>query len=91
MTKADLIELVHTRTGLSKAKAQEAIEAVFSELGEIMASGESYTHTGFGKFAVQTQKEHKGRNPRTGDEITIPEYRRVKFSTGKTLKERLNP
>lgn len=63
MTKAELVEKVQSRTGLPKQEVKQVINAVFSELGEVLASGESYTHTGFGTFSVQTQKEHKGRNP----------------------------
>lgn len=90
MTKADLIEKAHTRTGVAKGKVQEVIDAAFAELGEALASGEFYTHTGFGKFSIQSQAERIGRNPRTGQEITIPASRRIKFSMGKALKDRLN-
>lgn len=91
MTKSELAEKIGENAGLSKTKAVEAVETVFAVLTDALADGESYTHTGFGSFSVQDRPERKGRNPQTGEEITIPASRVVKFNMGKKLKERLNP
>lgn len=91
MTKAELAEKVYEKAGLpSKAKAAEAVDAVFDALAAALENGDSYTHTGFGSFSIQAKPEHKGRNPRTGEEITIPARRAVRFTVGKKLKEALN-
>lgn len=91
MTKAELVEKVWVKAGLpTKAQAAEAVDAVFDALAAALANGDSYTHTGFGSFSIQAKQERKGRNPRTGEEITIPARRAVRFTVGKALKEALN-
>ena len=88
MTKAELVEKIYTKAGLpTKAKAEEALEAVVSSLREALAAGESVTFTGFGSFKVVSRAARKGRNPRTGKEVTIPASKVAKFTPGKGLKE----
>ena len=88
MTKAELVEKIHAKAGLpTKAKAEEALDAVVASLREALASGESVTFTGFGSFKVTARAARKGRNPRTGKEINIPAGKAVKFTPGKALKE----
>ena len=88
MTKAELVEKIHAKAGLpTKAKAEEALDAVVASLREALADGESVTFTGFGSFKVVERSERKGRNPRTGEECLIPASRVVKFTPGKALKE----
>ena len=70
MTKAELVEKIHAKAGLpTKAKAEEALDAVVAALREALASGESVTFTGFGSFKVVERAARKGRNPRTGKEV----------------------
>lgn len=91
MTKAELVEKINAKAGLgSRAKAEEALEAVISCLREALVAGDSVTFTGFGSFKVNTRAARKGRNPRTKEEIDIPETRVVKFTPGKTLKDAIN-
>lgn len=90
MTKAELANIICKNTGLAKTKATDAINAVFAGLATAFENGDSYTEQGFGSFSVQEKKERKGRNPRTGEEMTIPASRTVKFSISKTLKDKLN-
>ena len=88
MTKAELVEKIHAKAGLpTKAKAEEALDAVVASLREALASGESVTFTGFGSFKVVERAARKGRNPRTGKEITIPASKVAKFTPGKGLKD----
>lgn len=90
MTKAELVDKIYTTANLpTKAKAEEALDAVIASLRDALAEGDSITFTGFGSFKVVTRAERKGRNPRTGDEITIPESKVVKFTPGKVLKDAL--
>lgn len=91
MTKAELVEKIYVKASLpTKAKAEEALEAVLSSLKEALASGESVTFTGFGTFKVVDRPERPGRNPRTKEEITIPACKVVKFTPGKALKDCVN-
>ncbi len=88
MTKAEFIDLIHAKAELpTKAKTEAAVDAVISTLTEAIASGSSVTFTGFGSFKVSERAPRKGRNPRTGKEISIPACKVVKFVPGKTLKE----
>lgn len=88
MTKAELVDKIHAKAGLSsKAKTEMAFDATLAVLGEVLASGVSVTFTGFGTFKVAERAPRKGRNPRTGAEIEIPACKVVKFTPGKSLKE----
>ncbi|MDR0816123.1 MAG: HU family DNA-binding protein [Desulfovibrio sp.] len=88
MTKAELVDKIRAKAGLSaKAKAEEALDAVVASVREALAAGDSVTFTGFGSFKVVTRAARKGRNPRTGKEITIPAGKVAKFTPGKGLKD----
>ena len=88
MTKAELVQKIHAKAGLpTKVLAEAALEAVISTLTEALKSGETVTFTGFGSFKVTERAARKGRNPRTGKEISIPASKAVKFTPGKLLKE----
>ena len=90
MTKAELVEKVYAKAGLpTKVKAEEALDAVIASLREALAAGESVTFTGFGSFKVVERAARKGRNPRSGDEITIPAGKVVKFRAGINLKKQI--
>lgn len=88
MTKAELVDKIHAKAGLStKAKTELALDATITVLSEALASGMSVTFTGFGTFKVTERAPRKGRNPRTGTEIEIPACKVVKFTPGKALKD----
>lgn len=88
MTKAELVDKIFAKAGLpSKAKAEEALDAVISCLRDALIAGDSITFTGFGSFKVNDRAERKGRNPHSGEEITIPACKVVKFTPGKNLKD----
>ena len=88
MTKSELIDMVYKKAELpTKAKAEAAVDAVIESLRGAIASGNTVTFTGFGSFKVMERAARKGRNPRTGKEITIPATKVVKFTPGKGLKE----
>lgn len=91
MTKSELVEKIYAKAGLpSKAKAEEALDAVIDCLQDALVAGDSVTFTGFGSFKVNTRAARKGRNPRSGEEIDIPACKVVKFTPGKTLKDAIN-
>lgn len=88
MTKAELVQKIHAKSGLStKAQTEAALDATIEALTEALKGGESVTFTGFGSFKVTDRAARKGRNPRTGKEINIPASKAVKFTPGKMLKE----
>jgi DNA-binding protein HU-beta len=90
MNKLELISAVAERTGLAKAKAAEAVEAVFAVIEETLKKEEEVRLVGFGTFTVSTRKASQGRNPRTGEPISLPAARTVRFRVGKTLREAVN-
>lgn len=87
MTKADLINSVAEKTGMTKKSADEAVNAVIACLTDELAAGNKVQLVGFGTFEVKTRGEHTGRNPFTGEAMTIAESKHVSFSAGKTLKD----
>jgi DNA-binding protein HU-beta len=83
----DLIAAVADATDLSRAKAGEVVDAVFNTITDAMKKNDEVRLVGFGTFATATRKATTGRNPRTGEEIQIPEATTVRFKVGKSLKE----
>lgn len=89
--KSDIVDhVVGTVEGLTKKQASEALEAVLGYIGGQLADDERVQIAGFGTFTVSERGERKGRNPRTGEEITIPASKGVRFKPGKNLKESLS-
>ncbi len=88
MTKAELVDKIHAKSGLTtKAKSEAALDATIAAITDCLAGGDSITLTGFGSFKVAKRAPRKGRNPRTGKEINIAATTVVKFTPGKNLKE----
>ena len=87
MTKADLIARISTSTAFSKAEAERSLNALLDTMQEGLASDGKIALTGFGSFTVETRKEREGRNPRTGEAMTIAASRVVRFRPGKMLKD----
>ncbi len=90
MNKNDLVATVASNSGLSKADAAKAVDAVFSSVTGALRRGDSVMLVGFGTFSVVDRKASVGRNPRTGERIQIPAARRPKFKAGKNLKQSVN-
>lgn len=90
MTKTNLIDIVAEKTGLKKKEADAAVSAVFAALKDALAAGEKVQLVGFGTFDVKERAERQGRNPFTGEAMTIAASKRVTFSAGKTLKDQIN-
>lgn len=90
MNKQDLVSAVADAAGLSKADAAKAVEGVFDAVtGELKKGGEVRL-VGFGTFSVSRRKESTGRNPRTGEPMTIKASNVPKFKAGKALKDAVN-
>ncbi len=86
MTKKDIIENVATASGISKAAAERAVNAMMETIKESLASGDNVQLVGFGRFSVRERAPRKCRNPRTGDVVEIPARKVVKFKPGEPLR-----
>jgi len=86
MIKLDIINQVVSRTGITKTKAEMAVERVFEAMKEAMVRNDRIELRGFGVFTVRPRKTGIGRNPRTGAEVTIPPGKAVRFKPGKDLQ-----
>ncbi|MHA1558751.1 MAG: HU family DNA-binding protein [Alphaproteobacteria bacterium] len=89
VNKGELISSIAQKADTTKANADRALEAVLSSITGALAKSEEVRLIGFGTFSVFERAETKGRNPRTGEAITIPARKMVRFRSGKQLKEAL--
>ncbi len=90
MTKSDLIAVVSTKTDIKKKEAEAAVNAALEAVVEALKAGDKIQIAGFGTFAVKESAEHQGRNPATGETITVAASKKVAFTAGKALKDALN-
>ena len=86
MTKAEFVDKLAAKSGLTKKDAASVVDAFLEVVSESLAKGEDVQFTGFGKFYVQKRQARKGRNPQTKAEIHIPASAVPKFSAGAALK-----
>ncbi len=86
MIKLDIINEVVTKTGITKTKAEMAVETVFESMKQALTKGERIELRGFGVFNVRPRKTGIGRNPRTGAEVNIPPGKAIRFKPGKELQ-----
>ena len=89
MTKADLVERIFEKIGLSKKEAQEIIEILFDTMKQTFVEGESLKIPGFGTFNVRQKTARRGRNPKTGDDLEITPRKVITFRASNQLKEGL--
>ena len=90
MNKTQLIDVVALKTGLKKAQAEAAVNAMNEAIAEALAAGDKVQLIGFGTYEVKTRAERSGRNPKTGETITIAASKAPAFSAGKALKDAVN-
>jgi DNA-binding protein HU-beta len=90
VNKNDLVAAVAESSGLSRADAEKAVEAMLTSITDSLKSGQEVRLVGFGTFAVSKRAASEGRNPRTGEKIAIPASNQPKFKAGKALKDALN-
>ena len=90
MNKNDLIAAVANSTGLSKSDSASAVDSVFDAIAGALKGGDEVRLVGFGTFSVTKRAATTGRNPRTGDTISIPASNQPKFKAGKGLKDAVN-
>lgn len=90
MTKQELIAAVAENAGLKKVEAEKAITATLETITHALEKQEKVQLVGFGTFEVKDRAARKGRNPKTGEEITIPASKNPSFKAGKALKDAVN-
>ena len=86
MIKSDIINGVVNRTGITRTKAEIAVETVFGAMKKALERGDRIELRGFGVFTVKPRKTGIGRNPRTGAQVIIPPGKAVRFKPGKELQ-----
>src|ERR1017187_6026488 len=89
MTKQQWIEKVAAKSELKKTEDEAAVESVLAMIAEALQATKRVDLRGFGSFVVKDRKERQGRNPRTGETITIAAKRDASFKPGKELTEKL--
>lgn len=87
MNKTDLISEVAAKTGMTKKDVEKVVAAFFDTVESVLKSGDKVQLIGFGTFEVRDRQARKGRNPQTGEEISIPAARVPAFKAGKALKD----
>lgn len=90
MTKTDLINRIAESTQRTKKEAEEAIDHVLAGIADALASGNKVDLRGFGSFQVNAKAERQGRNPRTGETMTIAAKKVAVFKPSKELADRVN-
>lgn len=87
MNKVELIGAVASKSEISKKDVEKVINAFTNVVADALANGDKVQLVGFGTFEVVERAERQGRNPATGDTITIPSSKSPKFKAGKSLKD----
>ncbi len=90
MNKAQLIDAIAENSGLTKADSKKALDAFLKVTGEALQGGDRVSLVGFGSFSVTQRSARMGRNPQTGEEISIPAKKVIKFKAGSELTNSVN-
>ena len=91
MTKSDLIKrLADANPHLYMRDVERIVGTVFEQISSALARGDRVELRGFGAFSIRARGERVGRNPRTGDEVSVPHKVVPYFKTGKEMRDRLN-
>jgi integration host factor subunit alpha len=90
LTKSHIIENIYNNCGYSKTRSTELTETVLGIIKDSLESGEHVLISGFGKFYLNNKKERIGRNPATGNDLTLEARRVVCFRCSSTLREKIN-
>jgi DNA-binding protein HU-beta len=90
MNTADLIERVAAEHEIHKEQARKILDSTFAAITAAVSAGEEVTLAGFGRFKVTDRAERQGRNPATGETITIPASKKLAFTAAKNIRDALN-
>ena len=89
ITKADIVEHLHDELGLNKSECRQLVEDFFQEIRESLINNEEVKLSGFGNFELIDKKSRPGRNPKTGEDVTISARRVVTFRAGNKLRKKI--
>ncbi|MBY0030781.1 HU family DNA-binding protein [Priestia aryabhattai] len=87
MNKTELVDAVATKSELTKQDSKRAVDALFETISNTLAQEEKIQLVGFGTFEIRERAGRTGRNPQTGEQMTIPASKSPAFKPGKELKE----
>ncbi len=90
MNKTQFVEAVAQKSGLNKKEAEAAVNAMTAVIADTLKAGDKVQLIGFGTFEVKTRAARSGRNPKTGETITIAASKHPAFSAGKAFKDSVN-
>ena len=90
MTKADLIDEVSKLSNLTKKETETIVNTIFDNITDALAKGDKVELRGFGSFRIRHRNSRKGRNPKTGSAVDVPQKRVPFFKVGKRLRELVN-
>ncbi len=90
LTKNDIVETVTTELNFNKTKSSEIIEILLGNLKTTLENGDDILISGFGKFCVKEKNKRRGRNPATGDDLTLRARKVVTFSCSGKLRDKIN-
>ena len=90
LTKANIIDVIHTRLGYPKNRSAELLEILLEIVKGTLEKGEDVLISGFGKFCVKEKDERRGRNPATGDDMVLEKRRVVTFRCSHLLRSKIN-
>jgi integration host factor subunit beta len=91
MTKSELVEKLSTQSeGLNKKDAEVVVNTIFNSIGDALVSGDRVEIRGFGSFSIRERDARQARNPKSGEEVSIPAKKTPFFKTGKELRNRVD-
>jgi integration host factor subunit alpha len=90
LTKAKIIDVVHNQLGFPKNQSAELLEILLEIIKGKLEKGEDVLISGFGKFCIKEKKQRRGRNPATGEDMTLEKRRVVTFRCSHLLRDRIN-
>lgn len=91
MNNTEIAEQISSQHGLTKTDARKVVDSVFAAIADAAADGHEISLNGFGKFKVKESAAREGRNPATGETISIAASKKLSFTPAKAVKDRLNP
>ena len=90
LTKILIADSIHDQTGFSKRRCAEIVDSFFESIKKTLESGEDVLISGFGKFCVREKRQRLGRNPQTGEDLTLESRRVVTFKCSDRLRDKMN-
>tara|TARA_B100000809_G_scaffold56626_1_gene52605 strand:- start:536 stop:832 length:297 start_codon:yes stop_codon:yes gene_type:complete len=89
ITKSDIVDHLHSTLGLNKSESKEIVESFFNEIAESLLKDEEVKLSGFGNFELIRKKARPGRNPKTGEVVTVSARKVVTFRAGQKLRNKV--